>query len=298
MKKLLYLTAIIILVGCSNNKSMSDAYGNFEADEIIISAEIAGRIIQFDIEEGQTYPAGKLIGFSDTLQLHYSLEQIIARKKSVEQKISSIEIQAEASDKQAEIMLKEKSRLSRLLKDSAATSKQFDDVSGNIEVIEKQARGIRSQSTSLQSEALALTKQVEQLQDQIKRCYFIMPETATVLEKYIHAHEMVLSGKSLFKIANMDYLVLKAYVSGQQLPNIIQGDSVHVFIDKDAKINSTIKGIVARISSQAEFTPKIIQTKEERVNLVYAIEIKVKNDGRLKIGMPGEVLFNGDSQEK
>ena len=186
----------------------------------------------------------------------------------------------------------EKERVEKLLKDGAATQKQLDDITGGINVINSQMNSIKTQNSTVLSELEVLNVQIDQINDQIKKSYIKSPINGTVVEKYIEESEVATPGKNLFKIADLNKIELKAYVSGDQIGAIKLGQKVKVIFDKNKDENTETEGIVSCIASQAEFTPKIIQTKEERVNLVYAVKISVMNDGSIKIGMPGEVVFN------
>jgi HlyD family secretion protein len=227
----------------------------------------------------------------DTIQLSLKREQIIAQRKASAAKIGNIQSQIDVQEETKKTLMVDKDRVEKLIKDNAAPTKQLDDINGKISVVESQIQSIRTQNNAVISEIASLDRQIDQMTDQIRRCKVINPIQGTILEKYIEPSEIVGSGKVLYKIANMDQMNLRVYVSGAQLSEVKIGQKVTVLIDKGEKEFESIEGLVTWISSQAEFTPKIIQTKEERVNLVYAMKIAVKNDGRLKIGMPGEVRF-------
>jgi HlyD family secretion protein len=185
----------------------------------------------------------------------------------------------------------DKDRTEKLLKDNAAPVKQLDDINGKIKVIDSQIASIKTQNAAVLDELTGMDRQIDQTKDQLNRCKIVNPINGAVLEKYIEPSEITTPGRALYKIADMDQMILRVYVSGAQLPSIKIGQKVKVMIDKNEKENQDLQGIITWVSPQAEFTPKIIQTKEDRVNLVYAVKVTVKNDGRLKIGMPGEVKF-------
>ncbi len=292
MKKYLFIFSIALLTACTGRKDKSDAYGNFEANETIISSEVSGRIIQLSLEEGQELQKGTLIGIVDTTDFQLKKEQLLAQRNAVSSKSENIASQVEVQEQQKSNLLIEKARIEKLFKDGAATKKQVDDINGSINVVDKQIKSILTQNTSVADEILALDKQIDQLNQNIKKCYFICPFTGTILSKYIQANELVVPGKSLYKIADLSAVFLRAYVGESQLSGIKLGQKAEVLIDNGTGTSKKYEGVITWISSSAEFTPKIIQTKEERVNLVYAIKVKVKNDGALKIGMPGEVNFN------
>jgi HlyD family secretion protein len=292
MRTLLLLTLVVFCFSsCSNKNGKSDAYGNFETTEVLVSSEMPGKLVEFFAEEGKNYLAGDKIGLVDTIQLSLKRDQIAAQRKASAAKIGNIQSQIDVQEETKKTLMVDKDRVEKLIKDNAAPTKQLDDINGKINVVESQIQSIRTQNNAVISEVASLDRQIDQMTDQIRRCKVINPIQGTILEKYIEPSEIVGSGKVLYKIANMDQMNLRVYVSGAQLSEVKIGQKVTVLIDKGEKEFESIEGLVTWISSQAEFTPKIIQTKEERVNLVYAMKIAVKNDGRLKIGMPGEVRF-------
>ena len=234
---------------------------------------------------------GDTIALVDTVQLSLKRDEIIAQKKSASTKLDNITAQIKVIEEQKKTSQVDKDRLVKLFKDGAATQQQMDDINGLLAVYDKQISSIETQNAQVLNEDAAFTKQIAQLNDQIKRSLIINPDDGTVLTKYAEANEVVTLGKPLYKIADLSNIYLRIYVSGSQLPQIKLGQKVKVLVDKNEKENKEYEGIITWISSSSEFTPKIIQTKEERVNLVYAVKVKVKNDGTLKIGMPGEVKF-------
>jgi HlyD family secretion protein len=297
MKNVLKLSCLIIVVittACSNNNK-SDAYGNFEADETIISSETNGKILSLNVDEGSRFNVNDLLCTIDTTQLLLKKLQLSESISALSSKTQDINSQLDVYDKKKSNLLREKNRIDNLFKDSATTKKQVDDINGELDIVDKQiiATRISMQTVNrgLLSEQNPLNMQIKQLQDQINRSYIIAPIAGTVLTKYIQAGEFATIGKPLFKIANLDELILRAYISGSQLSSCKLGQKVKVIIDKNNEQTTELVGEIYWISDKAEFTPKIIQTKEERVNLVYAIKIKVKNSGELKIGMPAEVKF-------
>ncbi|HNW90348.1 MAG TPA: efflux RND transporter periplasmic adaptor subunit [Bacteroidales bacterium] len=293
MKKYLFIISIAVLTACSGKNDKSDAYGNFEADETIISSEVSGKIIQLNLEEGQELKEGTLVGIIDTTDYQLKKEQLTAQKNAISSKSGNIASQIEVQQQQKNNLLIDKARIEKLYKDGAATKKQLDDINGSISMVDKQIQAIQTQNGSVADEIIAFMKQIDQISQTIKKCYLSCPVSGTILNKYIEQNELVIPGKSLYKIADLGSIFLRAYISESQLANVKLGQKVEVLIDKGEDNTATYEGTVTWISSTAEFTPKIIQTKEERVNLVYAIKIKVKNDGALKIGMPGEVNFSG-----
>jgi HlyD family secretion protein len=219
------------------------------------------------------------------------LQQIDAQKEAVEAKRESIRAQVSVFEEQKKNLQINKKRIADMLEDGAATQKQLDDISGQISVIEKQIESTQTQFNSINKELQVLETQQEATLDLMNRCKVISPAGGTILETYIEQGELAAAGKPLFKMANLEELTLKVYVSGAQLPNIKIGQEVDVLVDKNEEENQSFTGKISWISSEAEFTPKIIQTKEERVKLVYAVKVAVKNDGTLKIGMPGEISW-------
>ena len=294
MKKIIIplLAISIFIASCTKKDKLSDAYGNFEAVETIVSAEASGKILRFNVEEGQVLEQDAVVGYIDTVQLHLKKLQISEQKKIVSTKFKNISTQVAVLEEQKRVNLREKARIERLLKDEAATGKQLDDINGVIDVLNKQIASIKSQDETTKQEVKGYDVQAEQIVDQISKSSIINPVSGTVVMKLVEESEVVTFGKPLYKIADLSIMELRVYVSGAQLPEIKLGQKVKVLIDNGANDFRTLEGVISWISDKAEFTPKIIQTKEERVNLVYAVKVKVKNDGSLKIGMPGEIIFN------
>ena len=281
----------VVLSACSSNEDRSDAYGNFEVDDVIISAEANGKLMMLNIQEGQRLNNGKLVAVIDTTDLVLKRKQLKAQKTASASKLTNINSQIDVQEQQKSNLTVDKNRVEKMLKDGAATQKQLDDINGNLDLIDKQISSIKTQKSAILAELDAIDAQVDQVNASIEKCQIINPITGVVLDKYAEPGEITAFGKPIYKIANTDEMYLRVYVSGAQLPNIKLGQEVQVLIDKDTETDQILTGQVSWISETAEFTPKIIQTKEERVNLVYAVKIKVSNDGRLKIGMPGEVNF-------
>ncbi len=289
-------TILLILVAalfsaCNNNDEKSDAFGNFEADPVIVSSESTGKILQLNIEKGQTIEKGAVAALIDTIQINLKLKQIEAQKAAIIAKRQSIQAQVEVFETQIKTLQVNRQRIEKMLKDGASTQKQLDDITGQINVLERQIESTRTQFTSVNKELEVLDTQQASTADLLERCTVTTPANGTILETYVEQGELATPGKPLFKIVNLEKLTLKVYVSGAQLPAVKIGQTVDVLIDKTETENQTLQGKVAWISSEAEFTPKIIQTKTERVKLVYAVKVSVKNDGTLKIGMPGEIKF-------
>ncbi|MGD0753680.1 MAG: HlyD family efflux transporter periplasmic adaptor subunit [Bacteroidales bacterium] len=287
----LIIIAAMFLAGCKNKTDKADAFGNFEATEVIISAETNGRIMKFDPVEGTLVDKNGIIALIDTTVLHLQADEIDAGMKSIKTTISSINAQNDILNQQIENINVNISRFGKMLKDDAATQKQYDDLTGQVSVLQKQITANNTQKASVAAELSVSKSKKATLNDQIKRCYVKSPLKGTIIEKYSEAGEITAAGKPLVKIADLSIIKLKAFVSGAQLGKIKIGQTCTVRIDNGEKGFSSFTGTISYISDKAEFTPKIIQTKEERVIMVYAVKIDVINDGTLKSGMPGEALF-------
>ena len=297
MKQALFVIIIaIFLLSCNRNGDKADAYGNFESTEIIISAETSGKIVAFNIEKGADVKAGSIVGIIDTLPLILEKDVLLAQKQAINSKSNNILAEINVLEEQRNTILIEKNRVEKLLADGAATSKQLDDVNGQINIVDKKINSVKANNSNVFTELRVIDKQIERINDRIDRCYIKSPIDGTVLEKYAEPGELIGLGKSLFKIANLNQMKLNAYVDGSQLAMFKIGEQVNVFIDDENLNLVEYPGKLIWVSDKAEFTPKIIQTKKERVNLVYAIEVMVENDGKLKIGMPGEIRLNTKSE--
>lgn len=288
MKKTAILLTAIILISCNKNNEKADAYGNFEATEITVSSESNGKIEFLNVEEGAQLKKGSLVGLIDTLQLHYNREQLKASIETVQSKSTSVLSQINVLNEQLKTAKIEQTRIQNMYAENAATKRQIDEIDGKVKVIEKQISSVQTQNAPILNEIKSIKVQIEKLDDQIKKSKISNPVDGTVLTKYAEPSEITAFGKPLYKIANLNEMELRVYVTETQLAQIKIGQKVTVAIDAD---NDTKKyeGNITWISAQAEFTPKVIQTKEERANLVYAVKVVVKNDGSLKIGMPAEV---------
>lgn len=299
MKSKIIFTALLvistIMFSCSNGNGDFDATGTFESEEIIVSSEASGRIIKLDVEEGLLLKKDQTVGLIDTTQLYLKKKQLLASIKAVISKQPDINTQLASLEKQIEAAKTEKKRIENLVLSDAASTKQLDDINNQLEVLNKQYLAAKSSLTitkqGLQSETLPLYAQVEQIQDQINKSIIKNPVEGTVLTKYSKLEEVTGTGKALYKIADLSLMTLRAYINGDQLGQIKLGQKVKVFVDKGDGEQKELNGEIYWVSSKAEFTPKTIQTKDERANLVYAIKVKVINDGYLKIGMYGEVKF-------
>ncbi|HDS07313.1 MAG TPA: HlyD family efflux transporter periplasmic adaptor subunit [Bacteroides sp.] len=281
---------MIWLAGCSSRADQSDAYGNFETIEVIVSAESQGRILRFDPVEGDELKAGEVVALIDTTALFLKKKQLITGKSSVQSQIKTLEAQEQVNLVQLKNLEEEMERIIRLLEGGAATPKQRDEMADRIELLKAQTEALRTQKNSVYAEGRTLEVQIEQVEEQLRRCTVRNPKEGILLTKYREEGEVVGPGQPLYQMAGMQQLVLRAYVTGNQLSAIRTGADVKVRYDVPGGLEE-ISGRITWISPRAEFTPKTIQTREERVNLVYAIKVLVPNDGSLKIGMPGEVLF-------
>jgi HlyD family secretion protein len=293
----LLISILMLIQACQIGNNESDAYGNFEATEILISSESNGKLVSFDIEEGDELKAGDKIGLVDTVLLYLRKKQLEAKIHALSNKTIDIPSQINVLIERKSNLERDKNRIKNLYDEGAATQKQWDDIQGELEVINSEIEAnrerLKTNNIGLLSEILPLQYQIEEINDQINKAILLNPVSGTVLTKYSEENEIVSFGKPLYRIADITRIILRAYISGSQLDDIKIGQNVTVLIDKNESDYKSFQGRVSWISDKAEFTPKIVQTKEERVNLVYAIKIMVKNDGTIKIGMPGEVLFNG-----
>ena len=289
MKKLsIIIIASILIISCTKDNDRADGYGNFEATEITVSSESNGKIEFLNLEEGAVLEAQDQVGLIDTMQLYYSKQQLLASKNTVSSKSENVLSQRSVLNEQYKSAQIEKNRVRSMFDENAATKRQVDEVDGRVKVIEAQMRSVGTQNAPIVSDLKSIDVQIEKINDQISKSKITNPIRGTVLTKYAEAGEITAFGKPLYKIADMSEMTLRVYVSETQLSNIKIGQEVTVKIDGVEEMK-TFKGTISWIASQAEFTPKIIQTKEERVNLVYAVKVKIKNDGSLKIGMPAEM---------
>lgn len=281
----------IVFSSCNKNNENADAYGNFETTEVTVSSEANGKIEFLNIEEGNEVKKGQVVALIDTLQLHFNKEQLKASIATVQSKSASVLSQISVLNEQLKTAKIEQNRILNMFNENAATKRQVDEIEGKVNVIIKQINSVQTQNAPILNEVKSIEVQIAKLEDQIKKSQVINPIDGTVLTKYAETSEITAFGKPLYKIANLNEMELRVYFSETQLPQIKIGQHVKVVIDSNDSTKS-YNGTISWISSQAEFTPKVIQTKEERTNLVYAVKVKVKNDGSLKIGMPAEVWLN------
>lgn len=292
MKRIIWILLLpAVVMACSNNGDRSDAYGNFEATEVMVSALAQGELLFLDLEEGDRLEQEQRVGLVDTTDLWLKKEQLVKSIAAVETRLVTIRAQMEVQQQQKKNLLVDMERLEKLFNDGAATQKQMDDINGAIDLVDAQFTATKSQQQQVEAEIQTIKIQIDQVREAMDKCFVTNPVTGTVLVKYAEAGEVATPARPLYKIADLRMMKLKVYVSGYQLPHIKIGQKVNVQIDKSKKENTSLEGTISWISSTSEFTPKTIQTKDERVNLVYAVKIAVPNDGSIKIGMPGEVNF-------
>ena len=296
MKKFITMAiAALLLAACGNSEKEYDATGTFEATETTVSAEQNGTLLTFAINEGDEIEAGSEVGLIDTTQTWLKLQQARATQEVYQSQKPDMEKQTSATRQQLAKAQAEQQRYKELVADGAAPSKMLDDATNQVQVLQRQ---LAAQLSSLSTNTNALSKQmaatevqIDQLRDQLHKCHIKAPLKGTVLEKYAERGEFVAVGKPLFKMADMEQVYIRAYVTSAQLQSIRTGQQVKVFADYGDGKKQEYDGTVSWISSRSEFTPKTILTDDERADLVYAVKVRVKNDGFIKIGMYGEVKF-------
>ena len=288
MKKIITFLIVASLISCNKNNEKADGYGNFEAIEVTISAEANGKIEYLKLEEGDILEPKTQVGLIDTTQLHFNKQQLIASKSTVYSKSANVLSQIIVLQEQLKTTQIEKKRIQNMFAENAATKRQVDEIDGKVSVIQEQIKSVQTQNAPIINEVKSIDVQIEKINDQIQKSKIINPIKGTVLAKYSESNEVTAFGKPLYKIADISEMTLRVYISETQLSQIKVGQNVSVKIDTEKEMK-TFPGTITWISSSAEFTPKVVQTKEERVNLVYAVKVKVKNDGTLKIGMPAEM---------
>ena len=293
-KQFIFITlAVVTLAACSHKKGSYEASGIFEATEVIVSAQASGQIMQFDLIEGQSLAVSQTVGLIDTVQLHLKKAQLLASMKAAGSRTYNVALQIASLKQQIAKQETELARFQNLQEANAATQKQVDDIQSSIDVLQKQLAAqtetLQKGNSSLLSEIDALQIQVAQIEDLIAKSIISSPINGTVLAKYAERGELAGQGRALFKIADMERIHLRAYITADQLTQMKLNQEVAVFADFGKKDMREYKGVITWISDKAEFTPRTILTKNERTNLVYAVKIAVENDGFLKIGMYGEV---------
>ena len=293
IKYIFIIASTTLFFACGKNNGEYDASGIFETTEIIVSAEANGKIMQFNLEEGQILESGKQIGYIDTTQLYLKKMQLLTSVKSVKSRYTDVPRQIAAIKQQIATQKSELKRFENLVKSNAGNQKQVDDINAQILVLEKQLAAqtelLENSNKGISEESTGLDIQVAQLNDQLQKSIITSPIKGTVLSKYAEKGELASQGRALFKVADIDNMFLRAYITASQLTQLKIGQSVKVFADFGEKDMKEYEGIITWISDKAEFTPKTIQTRDERANQVYAVKIAVKNDGFLKKGMYGEL---------
>jgi HlyD family secretion protein len=293
MKKFIYIiAAFLVLASCKNNDEQYDASGTFEATEIMVSAEVSGKILEFGMLEGQTLEQQQVVAAIDSVQLYLKKQQLLAGMSALKARRPEVSKQIAAIEQQITSAKTEKQRIENLVNANAANQKTLDDINAQIAVLEKQLLAqkstLESSNEGISGDLASMEIQVAQLTDQLKKCRITSPINGTLLAKYAEVGELAMPGKALFKVADLQNMVLRAYITSDQLTQLKIGQAVKVFADFGDETRE-YSGTIRWISGKAEFTPKTIQTKNERANLVYAVKIAVKNDGYLKIGMYGQV---------
>lgn len=294
MKQISYIVLAMLAVSCGPSTPY-DAQGTFEATEVVVSSEATGRILHFDVEEGMPVTEGVVVGEIDSTQLHLQRKQLLAQLSALAGSRPDIQAQAASLREQIAKQQTECTRVKNMLRDGAATQKQLDDIEAQIRVLESQLTATLStlgkNTASINDNAAALEAQIAALDDRIAKCRIQSPVSGTVLVKYAETGELASVGKPLMKIADLNHIYLRAYFTSDQLGRFGLGDTVRVVADFGGDCRYDYEGRIMWISSESEFTPKTIQTKDSRANLVYAVKIAVENDGRLKIGLSGDVLL-------
>ena len=294
MKPIVYIATTLLVVSCGT-KTEFDAQGTFEATEVVVSSEASGKILNFDIEEGMTVAAGESIAEIDSVQLHLQRKQLAAQLSALIGSRPDIKKQVASLQEQIAQQKSELQRVDNMLKDGAAIQKQRDDIEAQIKILEGQLDATLStldkNTATINDNSVALEAQIAALNDRIDKCRITSPINGTVLVKYAEAGELATIGKPIMKVANLDNVYLRAYFTSEQLARLNLGDKVTVVADFGSNERYNYEGRIEWISSENEFTPKNIQTKDSRANLVYAVKIAVKNDGRLKLGLAGEVIL-------
>ena len=302
-KFLICILVLSLLTACEEQVDRSDAYGNFEATSNTVSSEANGRLLFLNVEEGHTLKAGELIAIIDTTTLDLQRKQVQASIRTLPKKLRNTLADIEVLKNQQNNLVRERDRVKRLLEKKAATPKQLDDLNGQIDVVVQQIEAVRSNTQTGNRAILAekepLVAQINVINNQIQKSYIYNPVGGTVLTKLVEAKEVVGTGTPLYRIGQLDTMTLRFYADAVQLQNVKLGQTVHVLTDNGTEGYNELEGTVSWIAEQAEFTPKTIQTKEDRVNLVYAIKAKVPNpNGTLKMGMPAEVNFTKKAIEQ
>jgi HlyD family secretion protein len=288
MKNIIPILILASLISCNKNSGKADGYGNFEATEVTVSSEANGKIEYLKLEEGDVLEAQTQVGLIDTTQLFFNKQQLVTSKTTIFSKSANVLSQINVLQEQLKTAQIEKKRIQNMYAENAATKRQVDEIDGKVKVFEEQIKSVGTQNAPILNDLKSIDVQIAKINDQIAKSKIVNPINGTVLTKYAEPNEVTAFGKPIYKIADISEMTLRVYVAENQLSKIKIGQKVTVKIDSDKEMKS-FSGTVSWIASSAEFTPKIIQTKEERVNLVYAVKVDIKNDGTLKIGMPAEM---------
>lgn len=290
-----YPLLVLLAASCVEGNKAYDASGVFESTEVTVSAEGNGKILSLDLQEGDRLEAGQIVGCIDTVQLHLSEIQLEASRRAVGSGRLDISRQIAALESQIGKQRQELDRFTKLEKAGASNRKQVEDIQAQIETLERQLaaqkESLNSSNRNVSGQADALEAQIEQIRDRIRKCFITSPVAGTVLAKYSEAGEFAALGRALFKVADIDNIRLRAYITADQLTSLKLGQQVRVFADQGSSGRKEYAGTLIWISDKAEFTPKTIQTRDERANLVYAVKIAVENDGLIKLGMYGDIKF-------
>ena len=299
MKKTLTYSSLLVLAlamtACGKGYKVYDASGVFESTEVTVSAEGNGKIMSLDLQEGDRLEAGAVVGCIDTVQLYLSKIQLEASRRAVGSGRLNISRQIAALESQIAKQRQELDRFTKLEQAGASNRKQVEDIQAQLDILERQLaaqkESLQNANSNVSGQADAIEAQIAQLEDRIRKCVITSPVSGTVLAKYSEAGELAVQGRALFKVADLENIRLRAYITADQLTNIKLGQAVKVYADQGTSGRKEYAGTLVWISDKAEFTPKTIQTRDERANLVYAVKIAVKNDGLIKLGMYGEVKF-------
>lgn len=294
--KLLFFGLLLLLSACGNKDGQYDASGVFEATEVIVSLQGSGELMELNIMEGQEVEAGKQVGYVDTVQLYLKKMQLLANMRTVESRLYNVSRQIASIEQQITTQKNEQKRYENLVKLNAANEKQLDDINAQIALLEKQLAAqketLENNNRSVSGESSGIVIQVAQIDDQIKKSVISSPINGTVLSKYAEQGELAAQGRSLFKVADIANMNLRVYITADQLTSMKIGQQVKVYADQGKSDRKEYLRTVIWISDKAEFTPKTIQTRDERANLVYAVKVAVKNDGYIKKGMYSEIKIN------
>lgn len=288
-------SGFLAISACSSEAPSADAYGNFEADEVTVSAQVSGQLLEWNVSEGQMVSKGDILGLIDTTAIHLQKRQLSAQMRVLDQSKASISAEGAVIQEQITSAKRELSRIEDLFKGQAATQKQRDDAESAVRILERRLEALQTQRARLTAEGEVLNVQLDVLQDQLEKAVITSPVDGTVLNDFVNAGELVSPGKPLFSVADLQYITLRVFMDALQVAELQLNQSVTVQVD-DGNVTDIAglqeyPGRVSWISSKAEFTPRTIQTREDRVTLVYAVKVEVENDGLLKIGMPGELVI-------